>query len=872
MELKRYQQKVISALTHFLELCVKKGSCSEAYRAFWNEQGAIVEPGKMPAYQDELDGVPQVCLKVPTGGGKTFIAVNAIQPIFNEMPVMGARVVVWLVPSDAILKQTYKALSNPEHAYRQKLDVMFQKRVAVYTKEQLLSGQEFSPDVVREQLSIFVLSYDSFRTSNKDGRKAFQENGNLAPFAKQVKDSPALLEGTDETALIQVVRSYNPVVIVDESHHAKTSLSIEMLKDFNPRFVLDLTATPRKGSNVIAFVEASELKRANMVKLPVIVYNRKRQEDVYSDAIHIRDRLEAQAKIERETSGRYIRPIVLFQAQPKNKEDSTTYQKIKGELMRIGIPEAQIKIKTADKDELKNIDLASEECPVRYIITVNALGEGWDCPFAYVLATVANHTSSVNVEQILGRVLRLPYAHKNSTDVLNLSYVITSSDDFQDTLKSVVEGLNSAGFTEKDYRIDESDLAQSEKATEQAYFQLELGSDDAPEVDSEEEEAPASEVPNQVVSVKAGGDDVAKKLLDAALKQNEEYEKEVSQTEDTDYIQAPLEVRSAMNVFPMNPKFVEEVKELRIPQFMLKTYTSLFSDESYIKLELEHLTEGFTLKDKDVQIDFNALDAQMARVDVESSSGATPKVWYLTSRESSIFKEWFGSQPSETRLKHCKGLIRQRLSRHDCINDRELREYVDRVVGTLTADQIGDLERSPFPYVQKIDEKVNTLLAKHRDEVFELWLNQGQIVCKPNYKFPTTISPTSSSSITPKALYTREEEMNGLEREVINRLVAMPNIKWWHRNISRRGFQINGPTHAYPDFMVMTETGKILLVETKGVQLDGSDAEEKAKIGTQWASHSGSEFRYFMVFDTNMAPPFAGAYSLNNFLKIVEAL
>ena len=97
------------------------------------------------------------------------------------------------------------------------------------------------------------------------------------------------------------------------------------------------------------------------------------------------------------------------------------------------------------------MDLLSPDCPIRYIITVNALKEGWDCPFAYVLATVANRTSTVDVEQILGRVLRLPYTQKNSSEVLNLSYVITSSADFHQTLEKVVAGLNSAGFSSRDY-------------------------------------------------------------------------------------------------------------------------------------------------------------------------------------------------------------------------------------------------------------------------------------------------------------------------------------------------------------------------------------------------------------------------------------
>ena len=81
--------------------------------------------------------------------------------------------------------------------------------------------------------------------------------------------------------------------------------------------------------------------------------------------------------------------------------------------------------------------MLSRDCPVRYIITVNALKEGWDCPFAYILASLANKTSRVDVEQILGRVLRLPYTTKRKEELLNLSYVFTSSNDFWNTVENI---------------------------------------------------------------------------------------------------------------------------------------------------------------------------------------------------------------------------------------------------------------------------------------------------------------------------------------------------------------------------------------------------------------------------------------------------
>ena len=873
MELKSYQKEVIADLARYLELVVELQSPSKAYQALWSENNVMVGLGGMPAYVNDLPGVPHVCAKVPTGGGKTFIAASAVNTIFSAVPQRRAKALVWLVPSDAILTQTRKALENPAHPYRQRLDRDFGGRVQVYSKEQALMGQNLNPSAVMEQLSVFVLSYDSFRTSKKEGRKAYQENGYLADFSKWMDNPSVLLADTDETALIQVIRYLNPVVIVDESHHATSDLSVEMLQNFNPSFVFDLTATPKKKSNIISFVDAARLKKANMVKLPVIVYNRRSQADVYGDAIAIRAKLEAQAKREQETSGRYIRPIVLFQAQPRNSVDSTTYEKIKKTLVDGGIPEWEIAIKTGDKDELKNVDLLSPDCPIRYIITVNALKEGWDCPFAYVLATVANRTSSVDVEQILGRVLRLPYTQKNRSEVLNLSYVITSSADFHQTLEKVVTGLNSAGFSSRDYRAQDVEtpaVVSAPESEQLSLTQLSVDEPELPEVDGTDLKA-RFEAATQEAAQSVQEDAVASDpMLSQALEQNKTYEDEINQADNTALSQAPLEVRDKMNQFRMNEEFAEEAATLHFPQFMLETGPSLFS-EAYEPLELEHLEGGFSLRDKDARVDFTTVSAEMARVDVDDSKDSTAKAWRLSGGDSAFFREWFNTQPSEKRLSLCKGIIKQKLSKMNCVNDRELDEYIDRVIGTMSEDQLSELEQSPYPYVVKIQGKVKELIAQHRSGVFDTWLEQDKISCLPNYALPAVISPTAFTSMVPKSLYTAEEDMNEYEFKVVWALSELGNVKWWHRNISRLGFQINGPVHAYPDIIVMLHSGKVLMVETKGDHLDNDESKEKAKIGDQWAKLAGKQYKYYMVFETKQ-PDYPGAYSLKRFMEIVKGL
>ncbi len=885
MELKNYQIQVISDLERFLELLIEKQSISSAYSTLWNEKGVNVGIDGMPPYKTELAGVPQVCFKVPTGGGKTFLAANSIKPIFDSMPHIHPKAVVWLVPSDAILTQTYRTLTDKNHDYRKKIDVDFGNKVEIYSKQQLLNGQNFNPTSVSDNLSVFVLSYDSFRTSKKDGRKAYQENGSLLPFVRFKQDSGSLLEDTDETALIQVIRKLNPVVIVDESHHATSKLSKEMLQNFNPSFVLDLTATPKNGSNIISFVDARQLKAENMVKLPVIVYNRKSQEDVFVSAISLRRKLENEAVEEQKNGGRYIRPIVLFQAQPRTNDDSTTYDKIKHTLIDMGIPESEIAIKTADRDELKNIDLSSHDCSIRYIITVNALKEGWDCPFAYILATVANRTSSIDVEQILGRILRLPNTRKNEREVLNLSYVITSSNAFYATLDKVVEGLNAAGFTSKDYRIDDYVEQDTEFSVEQAgNIQTELKldndvTDDTNNVSDEidplnidfvrEQISPFVNNDNMESQSQSEVNDVVTDMLDHAKTQNELYWQDFEETEE--YLPVPPEVGNKMKHYKVNQLYASEAGQIEIPQFMIETGRSLFSEHEHQVLTKENLYAGFSLLDKDTVIDFDSIDSEIARIDIDDSD-AMPKAWKLQGFDSQNVKQWFDEQPSDRKMRLCKDMIIKKLSKNNAINDRDLEVYVDRIIQNLTEDQLTDMEQTPGIYVLKINKKVNSLLNEYAKKMFFEWVEQDKISCQSSYKLPKEISPTETIASIPKSLYNEEEKFDTeYERKVVMELSSLNNIKWWHRNMARKGFAINGAVNAYPDLMVRTESGKLLLIETKGDQLENSESREKAEIGAKWAEMAGRMYKYYMVFET-MNPGYNGAYSYEEFMRIVKEL
>jgi type III restriction enzyme len=312
MELKSYQQEVINDLADFIEELKQTEQLNIAFARFWERKGVFLRSAEnqyLKPYDNSIKKVPRVTVKVPTAGGKTFIACNALKPIFDSFPTGKPKVVVWFVPSDTILKQSYNNLNNPEHPYRRKIDSHFNSAVRVYDKESLLFGQGISPAEVKEQLSIFVLSVQSFvETVRKGLPRAYRENGFLSEFPAIYQQPEKLLPNIDETALIQVIAQLNPVVVIDESHNFEADLRIDMLNNINPSFIFDLTATPRDKSNIISFVDSMKLKKNNMVKLPVIVYNHQSTNEVIISAIQMRKALEEKALLEEKTAGNIFVP------------------------------------------------------------------------------------------------------------------------------------------------------------------------------------------------------------------------------------------------------------------------------------------------------------------------------------------------------------------------------------------------------------------------------------------------------------------------------------------------------------------------------------------------------------------------------------
>ncbi|MCR9065184.1 MAG: DEAD/DEAH box helicase family protein [Cytophagales bacterium] len=876
MELKSYQRLVIENLESFLDYIQKTDRIDKAFNQFWEDKWGPYEPltkKGMAPYKNNIPNVPHVCIKVPTAGGKTFIACNALQSIFSAYDEKLPKAVVWLVPWSNLLDQTISNLSNPDHPYRQKLNSLFNHRVEIYSKTELQQGSNFNPTVVNDQLSIFVMSFASLRARKKEDRKAYQENGQLAAFADQYTDRTQLLDDIDDTALINVIRSLQPVVIVDESHNAESDLSIDMLNNLNPSFILDLTATPKNNSNIISYVPAIELKKEHMVKLPVIVYNHHDKTEVITSALHLQKKLENLAIQQEKAGGKYIRPIVLFQAQPRTNEDNTTFDKLKQQLLKVGIPEEQIKIKTAEKDELKGIDLNSKDCQVRFIITINALKEGWDCPFAYILASLADKSSAVDVEQILGRVLRQPYVSKHATPLLNVSYVLTASAKFNETLEKIVNGLQNAGFSERDYRQSDKMPEEVKKEAIQQTMEQFL----FPEQTEQEDEIEIERIilPEENDSAE-DSESTIDQIISMAETENEAMESEIQRSLKSNPETTLLsEMAEKANYYRMLDSKKEQAQNIRLHQFMIKANLNTIFGIEELPLNQESLLTNFQLSNEDIKIDFDQISSDLYKVDLEegNQNQYTPKFRKI---EDPNFKDpmidMILASPKSNQIKTVSAQLMHLIGNMYPIPDQEIRKYITRIIESLNAEQIHDVLIRKLSYTEKIKAKIKSHADTYAEQRFNDLLKTNQIYHLPVWRFPEVIIPGRFGPSIANSLYEKEAAMDSnFETSVIMDIASLPNISFWHRNLGRgKGFAINGyKSNHYPDFIVVTNSGNIILLETKGDDRDNPDSAAKRRLGEKWANIGGADYHYFMVYDT-ISPE--GAYNRNKAKELISKL
>jgi type III restriction enzyme len=476
MQLKRYQERVIREVKLFLEALAEQQKAGHHYAslAAWDE--AKKQFDLHGDYRSRSNGLgkdlPTFCIKVPTGGGKTLLATQILGLVYQTILKHrnGCGLVLWVVPSDQIYKDTLKALRDRRHFYRESLEYALSRRLEVWEKHEIF---RLTPGQLRSNLSILLLKLASTNRETREQLKFFRDSGgnivhhfppeNDPPKHKALKAQFPNLDtlgedgGQDEclvkTSLGNLVRLCEPVVILDEGHKATSDLARKTIEEFNATVVVELSATPPKEANVLVRVTGKELLDEQMIKLPINIAN-SNQPSWKSCLTQARDKREHLAKLaERHyrATEKLIRPIVLVQVERTGKDQRDTgfvhSEDVKAYLMqREGVYESAIAIKTSDTDDIEGIDLLAEGCPIEWIITKAALQEGWDCPFAYTLVSLTNTGSQQSMTQLVGRVLRQPHVERTPFDELNESYVFCLRRKAADISREVKKALEQEGY------------------------------------------------------------------------------------------------------------------------------------------------------------------------------------------------------------------------------------------------------------------------------------------------------------------------------------------------------------------------------------------------------------------------------------------
>lgn len=426
--------------------------------------------------------IPNACLKLPTGGGKTLLAAAGVARVCSAYLRRHSGLVLWVVPNEAIYRQTFKALSDRDHPYRQLLNVAAAGRVKILEKTSPLTRLDTD-----SHLCVMLLMLQSASRRSKETLRLFRDRGNVLGFVPREDDIEAhwaLLERVPnldvyapfgmnaeaarrhkgsivKSSLGNALRLLQPMVVIDEGHHAYSETALKTLDGFNPSLLLELSATPRvasakaSGSNVLVDVRGTALDEAQMIKLPIHVEVRRWNDwqSCLAAALQQLDLLQREADALQAETARYIRPILLVQVERTGKdlrdagfihaEDARAF------LLQLGLSDKQIALKTSEKNELdqpENLDLLSPACEVRAIITKQALQEGWDCPFAYVLCALAAGRNPAAMTQLVGRILRQPQVAKTDRAALDACYVLCHDARTGDVVKGIKRSLESEGM------------------------------------------------------------------------------------------------------------------------------------------------------------------------------------------------------------------------------------------------------------------------------------------------------------------------------------------------------------------------------------------------------------------------------------------
>lgn len=877
LQLKDYQNNSLKALERFFTLT----SFMPPEKAF--EACLIEEKMNLVPYIDRLQGIPSVCIRIPTGGGKTLLAAHSIPMAAANYANTDAPIVLWLVPTDMIRQQTLAALTDVRHPYRQALQSHYGDRLKVCDLDTL---QTMNKHDIGNSCIVIVTTIQTFNISKDKThqRNAYAFDENLSAHftnltASQVetldKVTAETLEhqtflsekdiGRVKHSLVNFFNLHRPITIIDEAHKNRGGKSFfDTLQQLNPKCLIELTATP-KDNNVLYSVSAAELKTDQMIKLPVVLTeHRQGWQSCVIDSLIQRNNLELIAQKESE----YIRPILLIQAQDKNGE--ANIEMVKQFLIEENNISADwIAISTGKTRELENINLFSESCPIRIVITVEALKEGWDCSFAYILASLQNINSATDVEQLLGRVLRMPYAKERRNHELNKAYAHVISDS-----------IAAATATLKDRMVENMgfDKWEADAAIVPA-IQAKLGLDES-EANYQRPNDPETLIPLPFdISI----EDFETNLQVYVRKHNTSQGTAlIINTGTTDEQFDQIQDEALNQATPKQQVYIESAfQEARAQRqaanapenwnakFSLIPQLGLFFDGDWQLADKETIEDfvNWDLLDFPISLEQFQIRETVNSFEIDVSI-ENKKLSYGHINTKQLYFSDMPTPITETDLINWLDRKTQRTG----LTQTQLRAYLVKLVAYLTRERkitLTSLHRAQFQLVQAIKEELNRLshLARKRafqTDMFDLLAVSENVTEENSFEFRAGIYPVKKpyrGSYKFRNHYyaqiddLREKTEKGKKAEEFicaQILDTHPRVKHWVRNIpSQQKTSFWLPTdknYFYPDFIAELTDGTIFVLEYKGAHIDtAEDALIKNDVGKQWARNSNGKRIFLMA-------------------------
>ncbi len=753
-----------------------------------NENGENHIPEYISRESTSGEPIPHVCLKVPTGGGKTLLGVEAARRL-----KIGTGFLLWIVPTKAIYSQTHDAFRDQEHSYRQILDRASGDRVKLLEKDDRFTKQD-----VENHLCVMLLMLPSAnREKNKEFLKIFRDSSgydSFFPIEDDIRKHQALSEEHPDLetvninepgqmrgmfaansadrlikqSLFNVLKLVRPTVILDEAHKAYGSKTVENNQEFvkavnrlNPRFVLELSATPQlRISNILVNISGTALKEEEMIKIPIQLRNFPNSDwkRTLAEAKTERDKMEEAAKQFQQKENRYIRPIAVIRVDRtgKKQRDGVKVHALdaRDELVKVlGVPEEHIKVKSSEQDELAGIDLLSPFCPVRYIITKDALKEGWDCPFAYQLVLLDNTTAQTAMTQLIGRVMRQPQARATNQTELDSCYIYCFNQKVGDAVDKVKKGLEAEGLTGLAEYVESTDADREKKKIHRRkkYQKMDIF------------------LP-QVLHKQGRSWDMLN------------YERDILSAIDWSQLGA---------VEPVNLDDQELLQEIRAT-------IHLQDHDEPEKIILENTSQN-------LEISFF----------VRRLNDVIPNPWQAARIVKATLQAYRKQGTDEGPL------FANRLYLSEVLKNK-LRIQIDSLAETIFREK---LDNNKIRFSLETDVPLNFELEK------TIEVNISKDAKRLTH---SDASPVQLNLFNP--VY--EAEFNNLEKDFAIYLDKKGAIQWWHRIAARQGYFLQGwrRDRVYPDFIACVQGTKegqqrLLIFETKGQHLEGnSDTTYKQKL------------------------------------------